>query len=112
MHFHRASAHAVYGHSAGGDRHSLRNLDPLADALVVRDHEIAAAAHAELAHDAGVRPFQHLHDFAVGTPVALQALDADRHAVPVHGPLGVLLAQVDVAFQAGHGLFRSHEPIP
>ena len=63
----------------------------------MRDHEIAALAHAELAHDAGVRALHHLHDFAVRAPVALHALDADRHAVAVHGAVGVFLAQVDVA---------------
>ena len=97
VHFHRARAHAVDGPTAGGNRHALRNLDPLANALVMRNHIIAAAAHAELAHDAAVRPLHHLHDFAVRAPVALQALDAKRHAVAVHGAVGVFFTQVDVA---------------
>ena len=97
MHFHRPRAHAVDGHAAGRNRHALGNLDPLADALVVRDHIIAAPAHAKLAHDAAVRPLHHLDDFAVRAPVALQALDAERHAVAVHGAVGVFFAQVDVA---------------
>ena len=52
MHFHRPRAHAVDRRAAGGNRHAFRNLDPLANAVVMRDHKIAAAAHAEFAHDA------------------------------------------------------------
>src|SRR5271154_7363245 len=97
MHFHWTRADAVYRSTSGRDRHALRNLNPLADTLVMRDHEISAAAYPKLAHNTGVRPLHYLHDFAVCPPVALQTLDADRHAVAVHGAIGVFLAQVDIA---------------
>ena len=39
---------------AGGNLHALGNLDPLLDALVVRNHVLAAAADAEFADHRGV----------------------------------------------------------
>ena len=54
-----------------GKRHAFGNFDPLPDALVVRNHEVARAADAELAHHRWVRAAQHAHNFAVRAAVRL-----------------------------------------
>ena len=71
----------------GRNLHAVGDLDPLLQALVVRDHVSAAAADAELADHGGVGALQDLDDFAVGAAAGLDAGDADHHAVAVHGLL-------------------------
>ena len=71
---------------AAGARHfhPLGNVDPLLQAVVKRDHVLAALAEAEFAHHGGVRPLQDLDDLAVGPPAGLDARDPHDHAVAMH----------------------------
>ena len=94
---------------AGRERHPVRNLDPLPDAVVVRDHEVAVAANAELAHNRRMRALEHAQDLAVRAAVRFDAADARHHAIAVHGAPGVFLGNVDVALQAGDRHIRRDE---
>ena len=78
IHGDRRSAHAIDRHLPRGQRHVFGNLDPLADAFVVRNHEIARATDAELADHGEMGAAQHAHDLAVGLSIALDAADLAR----------------------------------
>ncbi len=104
-------AHAVDGHLAGGERHVFGDLDPLADALVMGNDEIARAPDAELADHGEMGAAQHAHDLAIGLAIVLDAGDPRDDAIPVHRAGGGLLGDVDVAAQAGNGDFRNHEAV-
>src|SRR5262249_13832189 len=103
--------HAIHRRSGGRESHPLRNLNPLADALVVGNHKIPPPAAAELADDGGMRPLKHIHDFPVRPPISFQALNADGAAVTMHGPLGFFFAQVDIALDPGHRLIGNQKAI-
>jgi len=47
----------------------------------------------------------------VGAAAAFDAPDAHGHAVAVHGPLGLVFPDVDIALDAGNRLVRDHERI-
>ena len=68
----RRHAHAVGEVRRARNLHALRNLDPLLNALVGRNHEVAALADAELADHGHVRAAQNADDFAFGPAVAAQ----------------------------------------
>ncbi len=94
-----------------GQSHVFRDLDPLADPFVVRNHEVALPANAELADHGGMGAAQHAHDLAVRFSIALDAADLGDHAIAVHRAGGGLLGDIDVAAQAGNGHLGNHEAV-
>ena len=118
FHIQRASAHPMHGFALGWQGHlteslAVGNLDPLPDAVVVRDHEVAVAANAELAHHRRVRALEHAQNLAMRAAIRFDAADPSHHAIAVHGPRGVFLGNVNVAleaaFDAGDGDIRRDE---
>ena len=67
----------LVGHGGGG------NQDVLADALVLRHHELDAVLFHEPAHQAGVGPLQHFDDGGLAAAAAVQADAAHQHPVAV-----------------------------
>ena len=86
--FERLRADAVDLRGRRGNRQILRNLDPVAQPLVVRHHEKSAAPHAELTHHRRMRAPEDLDDLAVSAPAGLDARDARHYAIAVHGAAG------------------------
>src|SRR5690242_3611914 len=76
------------------------NLDPVLQALVVRDHEQTAAVNVKLANHGGMRALQNLDDLAVGTPAALDPRDAHYRTVAMHGVARRIGRNVDIARDA------------
>ncbi len=109
FHFNGPGADAVKAGGGGGKGHVFRDLDPLADAVVVGDDEVARAADAELADDGGMGALKDAQDLAMGAAVGLDAADVDHHAIAMHGAAGVLLGNVNVAAEAGDGNVGSDE---
>ncbi len=84
-HRHRFCTYTIGVFVRFGDLHAGDDFDPLLDTIVERDHVVAPAAGAELAHHGGVRAFENAHDLAVSAAVRLDPQDPDDHAVTVHG---------------------------
>jgi len=91
--------------------HPFRNFDPLANAIVMRDHVISTPSNAKLAHDRRMGALHYLHNFAMRAAVALDTFDADGHAVAIHGTLGVFLVDVNIAAQSFDRLIWNHEAV-
>ena len=73
------------------------------------DHEGPLSFQTELTDDGWVGAADHFDDLAVGAAIGFKALEADGDAVAVHGALGLLLGEVDVALDVGHGLVWDDE---
>ena len=74
----------VRRHVPWGNLESFGDLNPLLDALVGRDHKIAASFDTKLAHDSRVRPAKNPNNLALGAPLPAQARDMDQQAVAMH----------------------------
>jgi len=94
-----ARTNTVGACSGRRQRHTLRDLDPLPDSIVVRDHEVPAATYAKLAHHRRMRPFQHAQNLAVRTAVRLDASDLHHDPIAVHRARSGFLRDVNVALQ-------------
>src|SRR5579863_9224778 len=105
------TADAVGRGGQGRDGHVLGNLDPVLDALVVRDDEEALAGDAEFADYRRVSPAQNPDDLAVGLAVALDAEDVDDGAVAVHGAGRLTFGQEDVAAETFNGAVGNQEAV-
>ncbi len=91
------------GRGLAGDFQPVGDLDPLLDAVVVGDDEVAVAAGAELADHGGVGALEDADDFAVGAAVAAGVRDADHDAVAVHGRVGDAGRDEEIAAEAWRG---------
>ena len=111
LHLHRRHAHPIAALCSLGQLHAFRNLDPLADPLVMRRHEIPALANAKLAHHGLMRAAQHLHDLAVGAPIPFDARDANHHAIAVHRGLRRFARDVNVPAQAFDRMVGNQKPV-
>ncbi len=103
-----AIAHPIHG-SSRRDLHAFRNLNPLANARVVRYHISASSPEAKLADYGGVGAARHLDDFSFGLAVAILARKSDRRAIPMHHAFGFFPGQINIAEHAGHRLVRDQE---
>ncbi len=103
VHLRRGDAHAVVLAGFRRDFEARGNLDPLRDAVVVRNHVARIPLHRELAHHERLRSPQHSDDLAVGAAVMLDPRNANHHAVAMHGFLRGLGRNEDVAAQAFDG---------
>ena len=77
--------------------HALRNLDPLVDSIVVRDHKRSALAQPEFAHHCLMRAAKDLDDLSVGAALAVDASDVNYDPVAMHGLLRRIAGYVNVA---------------
>jgi hypothetical protein len=57
----------------GRDLHACGNVDPLADAVIMRDDVRAALTHLKLADHGRVRAPQNLDDLAVGAAIVFDS---------------------------------------
>ena len=57
-----------------------------------------------------MRALQHLHDFPMRAPIVIQTFYANCHAIAMHGALGFVFAQVNIAANARDCFVRHHEP--
>ena len=104
-------ANAVRSQGRGRKFHAFGNVDPLIDALVVRNDVGAAFAETKFADDGEMGAAQDFDDFTVGAAIALNARYVDHHAVPMHGGLGGLARDVDIAAQAFDGTVGDEEAV-
>ena len=83
-----ARAYAMRGSGFGGELHAFGNLDPLTDAVVVRDHELPFAADAKFADDRGMGAAQHLDRISPwARPSGSIRENAHGDAVAMHGSM-------------------------
>src|SRR5579871_302994 len=108
FHFNRACAHAVR-RSGFGQGHVFRNLNPLADSIVVRNNEKTAPPDAKLAHHRRMRTPQHPQNLAVCAAVGFDSSDSHHHAVAVHRACSRVLSDVNIASQPGNRNLGSDE---
>jgi hypothetical protein len=111
MYFDRRRAHTILRGALLGNLQTVRDLDPLADAVVVRDHERAASLHPELAHHLRVCSPQHPDDLAIGAPIALDSSNTHQHAVAVHSLLRRFGRNKDVPPNAFNRLIGNQEAV-
>src|SRR5262249_55870379 len=109
--FHGLRADAVAARGNGRQLHALGNLHPPPNAFVVRDHVGAAPAYSKFADDGEVGALQDLDDFAVGPAIVLDARNANYDAVAVHGGLGGIARDVDIAAHAFNGVIGNQETV-
>ena len=107
----RLHADAVDRRAGGRELHPLGDLDPLLDAVVVRDHVLAAAPDAEFAHHRGMGALEHLDNLAIRAAVRFDARDADHHAVAVHGRFRGFARDENVSRNAFHGPVGNQESV-
>src|ERR1700736_430546 len=69
LHLRRRDADAVLLGCARRQLHTLGNLDPLPQPLIVRSHEIAARSHAKFADHRWMSAPQHFDDLSVGLAI-------------------------------------------
>jgi adenosine/AMP kinase len=96
----------------GGHFHTIRDLDPLLDAVVGGHNEVAALADSELTDDRDVRSPQNAHDFAFRPALVTNSRDVNQHAVAVHSLCGFARRKKDIALDAFYRLIGYYEPEP
>ena len=94
-----------------GDGHVFGNLDPLGQALIVRNDEHAAAIDAELADHGGMRALEDFDDLAFGAPVGPGVRDARDGAVAVHGAARAVAADIEIARNARDGVVGNQKSV-
>jgi hypothetical protein len=102
---------AVNYRTGGRDFHTLRNLDPLADPLVVRHHKLASATDPELSHHGGMGSLQNLHDLAIGAAIRLDAGDVYHDPVAVHRLLGAFWRDKHISGNSFNRPFRDQKAV-
>src|SRR5262249_4685843 len=95
-----SNADAVHSRTGRRNFHTLGDVDPLLDALVLRLHVAAAPADVELADDGGMGTPQHLDHVPVGASIGFDACDTDHHAIAMHRLLRFLGRQENVTLDA------------
>jgi len=75
----------------------LRNLNPLTDAVIVRDYEQAFTANAKFADDGGMSAPEHAQNLSMSAAVGLDPADVHHYSVAVHSSCGGFLGYVDIA---------------
>ena len=96
-HSQRLGTDAVDPFSRSGDRQVFRNLDPVVQAVVMRNHQKPVAAHLELANHGRMRPLQNLDDFAIRAAASLDA----RKAQALFSAPDILAVGFVVSFVSG-----------
>ena len=101
----RGGTDAVGRFVNGRDLHAFGNFEPLLNAVIGRDDEVAAVFDAELANDGDVCAAEDFGDLAFGTTLPpAQAGDADDGAVAMHQFAGFVGREKDIAGDVGKGL--------
>jgi hypothetical protein len=93
------------------DLHAFGDLDPFVDALVMRDHHVAARPDAKLAHHRRMRPPKDFDNLAVSAPIVLDTRDPSHYTICVHGALGGIAADVDVTAKTLDRTIRNYEAV-
>ena len=94
----------------GRNFHAFRNFQPLLNAVVGRDDEVAAVFDAKLANDGDVCAAEDFGDLTFGTTLPpAQAGDADDGAVAMHQFAGFVGREKDIAGDVGKGLVRDEK---
>src|ERR1700693_2230203 len=107
----RRDADAVATAGLGRDLHAFGNVDPLANAVVMWDDVRATLANLKLADHSWMSAPQDFDDLTVGAAVALDAGNADHHAIAMHGGLRGVARNINVAAQPFDGMIGDHESI-
>src|SRR5439155_16549460 len=110
-HSQRLGTDAVDPFSRSGDRQVFRNLDPVVQTVVVRNHQKPVAPHLELANHGRMRPLENLDDFTIRAAACLDARNAHHHTVAVHGIAGGIGRDVNVSGNAFDRLVCDQETV-
>ncbi len=110
-HLMRRCADAVHVGAAPGDLEAFGDDDPLLDAGLERNDVAFAPANPELAGDSGMRAAENAHHLAFSAAVGVDAGDAGKHGVAVHGVAGGVRRDENVSGDAGHLLGWSDEAV-
>ncbi len=110
MNFARRGAHPIYRNRGTGEFHPLGNLDPLLNALVGRNDEVATLANAELADYGDVRAAQNAKDLALCAALVRYARNVYQGAIAMHPFRRFAGRQEDIAVHALYGSVRNQKP--
>ncbi len=77
-------AHPVCRGTLRRHLHAFRNLNPLLNAIVRRNHKVAAFSNPELTHDRDMSTTQNPNDLTLGTAFVCKPRDVYQRPIPVH----------------------------
>lgn len=104
-------AHAIKVVGYGRHFHTLGDIDPLTDPVIVGNDMSSVAADAKFANHGLVSAAQDLDDFSVSPAIVLNAGDVDDNSIAMHGGLRGIARDVDVAADAFDGVIGNQESV-